>query len=571
MTTRREFLRTGLHALAIGLAARHARAAAGPGSRCIATGAGGLWASHPLRGHEPPTGLFFVDGVPFADRWFGEPWSFSSIPFHASERVYPGGVPPEPQEYVDVAVVGGGLSGLAVAYLLREHRPVLFELHTRFGGTSVGETWRGTDYSLGGAYFITPDEGSFLERLYRRLGVDRIARQSPSTDDLFELNGAIVPAFWDGAGLPAADRQAFETYRGLVQAYVEDYPEIPLEPTADNAWILDLDRLSLKQHIESVVGGPLPALLHAAIQGYCYSAFNAGWADISAAAGWNFIAAEEYGRWVLPGGNAGLAAALWEGLRPLEAGTPAHCPPRFLRSGARVVEVRVLGPRCVRVVWKGSDSVFRTLIARRVVLCAPKHICRHLLVDLSAVEPSRVNDFLQVRTEAYVVANVRLNARLSTDFYDLFLLRNGVFPDEHGVEAFARITDVVRGDFARALPRRRSVLTMYFPLPFAFSRGEIIDEIGLRSIAARTVPEIDLALRTLGLRRADVESVRLARWGHSMPIPRPGLLADGVCQRMRKPFMDDVFFVNADNWALPAVETCLLEAESMRPLIEAGL
>ncbi len=48
----------------------------------------------------------------------------TSIPFHFIPDYFNGGPPPEPAEDVDVAVVGGGLSGLASAYLLRQHNTV---------------------------------------------------------------------------------------------------------------------------------------------------------------------------------------------------------------------------------------------------------------------------------------------------------------------------------------------------------------------------------------------------------------------------------------------------------------
>jgi len=63
----------------------------------------------------------------------------------------------------------------------------------------------------------------------------------------------------------------------------------------------------------------------------------------------------------------------------------------------------------------------------------------------------------------------------------------------------------------------------------------------------------------------------MARWGHSMPIARPRFLVDGVPAELRRPYRGSVFFVNQDNWALPAFETCLLEAQAIAPRIVAGL
>ena len=44
-----------------------------------------------------------------------------------------------------------------------------------------------------------------------------------------------------------------------------------------------------------------------------------------------------------------------------------------------------------------------------------------------------------------------------------------------------------------------------------------------------------------------------------------------ITDQLRRPLDDRIYFVNQDNWALPAVENCLLDAEIYVPQIEAGL
>lgn len=586
--SRRQFIVSGIGALAAGMAAHRAHGTSGlalglgraivlppPSGSCADTGALSRFNAGPFGEVPYSPSSITIGGLPFADRWFGDDFNPSDIPFHSSETQYPGGVPPEPTESVDIAVVGGGLSGLAAAYLLRHKKPVLLELHPQVGGTSVGARWRGIEYSQGGAYFITPDEGSDLQWLYRQLGLHRTARVSPSSDDLNELRGQIEPGFWSADGLAGDERLAFEQYRALVQEYVDNYPEIPLDDSLDNTWIRDLDRLSLKQHILQRLTVPVPDALQAAIQGYCFSSFNAGWDEISAAAGWNFIAAEEFGRWVLPGGNAGLIDALWRELQGLESRTPLNCPPRYLRAGCRAVDVRVLGPKRVQVTYKCADGTFRSLIAKRVVVCCPKHICRHILHGMREQDPQRYQDLYEVHTNAYVVANVLLTRRIPLDFYDIFLLKDASFPNGSGVgpspESFSRATDVVKGDFTRRTPVGNGVLTLYWPLPFPRGRFDILFDHGFNDFATRIAPELDTTLNILGLRRRDVKQIRLSRWGHSMPIARPGLIASGLLERIRAPYKNDIFFVNQDNWCLPAVETCLIEAFAMRDPILDGL
>ncbi|MCE9634956.1 MAG: hypothetical protein K8T90_04555 [Planctomycetes bacterium] len=67
-----------------------------------------------------------------------------------------------------------------------------------------------------------------------------------------------------------------------------------------------------------------------------------------------------------------------------------------------------------------------------------------------------------------------------------------------------------------------------------------------------------------------VEQVRMARWGHAIPVAAVGFVAAGHADVLRRPIDDRIFFVNQDNWALPAVETCLTEAIAFEPSIRAA-
>ncbi|MBI3043130.1 MAG: hypothetical protein HYY78_09935 [Betaproteobacteria bacterium] len=56
-----------------------------------------------------------------------------------------------------------------------------------------------------------------------------------------------------------------------------------------------------------------------------------------------------------------------------------------------------------------------------------------------------------------------------------------------------------------------------------------------------------------------------------MPVAAAGLIADGVPERLREPFRQRVFFVEQDNWALPAFETAVTEALVFAPQVEKAL
>lgn len=59
-------------------------------------------------------------------------------------------------EVTNLVIIGGGISGLMTAYLLREYKPIILEQDPRFGGNAKGQSWRGIDYAIGAAYCVEP-------------------------------------------------------------------------------------------------------------------------------------------------------------------------------------------------------------------------------------------------------------------------------------------------------------------------------------------------------------------------------------------------------------------------------
>jgi flavin-dependent amine oxidoreductase len=570
MHTRRQVLRGGLGLFALG--------AAGPafGTASRALGAepdphrlkkiAGL-SEVPIKGSRPLAARAFdpkprmIDGFPIKNWFEGDDFNDGlNIPFHSAENVFPGGQPPEPTERVQVAVVGGGLSGLACGYLLSEYSPVVFELHPQFGGNAQGGIINGSAYSLGSAYVITPDAGSTLDNIYRDLGLHDIVR----VDDLpapVEINGEINDDVWSGVGASPEDQPAYEAYRQLVIRMAEEtYPDVPF----DQQWMLDLDRLSFKEHIEQEVGLAIPAALQAAIQAYCYASFCAGWEEISAASGWNFLAAEEYGRWVFPGGNAWMADQMWQRINATDATDTEHAP--HLRAGCRVVDVRVQADGLALVTWRTPDGEFKSLLADRVIMATPKHVARKILFGLEEEDPEKF-DAMVMFTRPYVVANVVLDRDVPDTFYDIFTLDN---PDDYPGSAgeateFWRFTDVTNGSFTPmppqpGLPKHPGILTLYWPLSYDSARFDLVLDDPILAFGEALAEPLRRALTLLDIPDKAVREVRFSRWGHAVPISRVGFIADGLPGVLMRPYKEAVLFVNQDNWALPAVENSLLDA-----------
>lgn len=569
--SRRDFL-AGLGAAAAGwalLGGRRADAAGGGGTG----GSGGRGGSGVGPRPDPSDGPILslsslgesvaFGGIPFSAGWWGDWFGPSNLPFHSCEdcdRL------PEPDEQVDVAIVGGGLSGLATAYHLRERNPVLFELRRRMGGNASGERWRGIPYSLGSAYFMVPDRGDDFDRLYAELGVYEDARIDTAATT-YEYGGRVMQALCDGC--TPAEQAAVEAYLAEVQRRAfSAYPDIPF-PEGDPR-ILELDARSFHDDVRKVCGGSIPAMLARTLQAYCYSSLGVGWDELSAAAAWNFVAAEEYGRIVLPGGNASLAERLWQRLRGGgEGGTAAGAT---LRAGATVVRVETRGRGAV-VWWRTPAGQLRGTLANHVVMAGSKHVVKHVLPQLASLDNAKLEAMNAAPTVAYLVANVLLRRPARDPWYDVFLLHDAAFPMDGG--AFSndrRIVDAVGGTWAH--PSRGAagdVLTCYWPLPWHHARFTIVGDLDWQTYAKIAAPQVARMVELFGLAPQDVEQVRLARWGHAMPYAVPGAYASGICERLRRPLEGRIWFANQDNWLLPAVETCLGEARQVAHDILASL
>ncbi|MDF1809209.1 MAG: NAD(P)-binding protein [Phycisphaerales bacterium] len=576
MQTRREILKGGLGVFALGAVGPFLNTAAGSvlsietqQTRQTKAMSDALKAARPLapRSFDPKPRI--IDGFKFKSWFEGDDFE-DNIPFHSQQNDFPNGTPPIPTEEVEIAIVGGGISGLAAAYYLREYNPVMFELHDRFGGNAQGGVINGAEYSLGSAYFITPDPGTTLDTLYNELGLPDVVRVDGDPAPV-EINGKLNADIWTGLGVPKKDVPAYEAYRSLVNRMASDYPDVPFP----EQWMIDLDRLSLREHIEQEVGLPIPAALAAAIQAYCYSSFAAGWEEISATLGWNFLAAEEFGRWVLPGGNAYMAEQLWQKLQVLDTNDPDHSP--HLRSGRRVVDLRVQDDGRSLITWVEPDGSFSSLLAKEVVMACPKNIARHIIHDLEQDDPERYSA-MRLGRRAYLVATIVVDRPIPDNFYDIFLLENPEeFPMSEGeASSFWRYTDVTNGSFApgqnmNMLPKEPGILTLYWPLPYEAARFSLVLHDPIDTYARALTGKIKSTLDLVGLPPASVQEIRFARWGHAVPHARVGFLADGIHTIIRSPYRESVHFVNQDNWALPAIENSILDANEVAEAIKKRL
>ncbi|MSR40540.1 MAG: hypothetical protein EXS10_01360 [Phycisphaerales bacterium] len=501
-----------------------------------------------------------IEGLPFAPTWFADSFANGNLPFHACESCVE--YPPA-AESIDVAIIGGGLSGLALAHQLRHRNTVLFELRTRLGGNAMGESFNAQSWSLASAYFMQDDKGAPLQNLYEELGLPSLWRQDNGSFS-FEYDGAITEELL-GRDPNPKHRAALAAYQAAVKQFAfNDYPDIPFEG-APSELILELDSRSFRDDL-LLRCGELPPRLQYLLQAYCTSSLGVGTDELSAAAAWNFVAAEEFGRNVLPAGNAGLARALWQQARVQPNGMKGA----QFRAGATVGEVQLTDGGAL-VFWRDAEGKRHTTFARQVAFANAKHIVRHMLPWLDAADPAKREAMQLVPTVPYLVANVVLNAPLGHDFYDLYLNGSAAFPqDANTFESTRIITDAVNGGFA-VDPTHNGVLSIYWPLPWHTARFTIVHEEDWRNYAARAAPQLKTMLALLKVAPEAVAQIRISRWGHAMPFAQPGAYSSGLPNELRRPLNDRLWFVNQDNWLLPAVETALTEALWAAPQIDSAL
>lgn len=475
---------------------------------------------------------------------------------------------PRPAEHTDLVIIGGGISGLTSAYLLKGYKPIVLELAPRFGGNSKGQSWRGMDYSIGAAYVVEPEAETDIGKLFVELGLaDRMKLKEG--EDPVSIDGKIYHKFWTGETVPqdSPAREQFSKlsayFKKVLDSEESPYPDIPVTDESQRASINELDKLTFKEHVLKIAEvSALHPHIETAIEHYCWSSFGASASEISAAAGLNFYAAEFGNLNVFPGGNAAIAERLLEKLA-------AALPATNLRTNSLVYDVKVSGSG-VQIRYFDRKGAIQTIVAKAVIMAAPKFVVAKILQD---IEPERLEAIRKLKYRSFLVANVLMKGAPPESFYDLYMLGDGKLESGGTAVESARkgVTDVILGNFAHPT-QDSTVLTLYRSLPYDGGRAELYPASSYDTFRTKFEEQIKgTILPTLKLSAANIHDLRIARWGHPLPTAAPGLIADGVVDRLRKPFKERVFFVEQDNWALPAFETGVTEAFSAVPQLKKVL
>ncbi|MGH9556984.1 MAG: flavin monoamine oxidase family protein [Terriglobales bacterium] len=413
--------------------------------------------------------------------------------------------PPISARY-EVAIVGGGISGLSTAYFLKDRDYILLEKEGHFGGNAYVEEYGGQAYATGSA-FTSLEEHAVIE-LAREIGLEMLpVNQLDGTI----VKGELVTDVWNGGAdrlpYPASVRESFKKFRRDMLAISSEGREKELD----------------NQRFTHYLRGYAPEIKQW-WDGFGPSNWGARAYETSALVGVGAMSwvSPEDGRdtrvaW--PGGNGAIAKRLSEIL------TEKHR--ERVIGGATVVAVEPQREE-VHITYVRRGGVHR-VAAKAAILAAPKFITAHLVAGLPAQQKAAMS---RIRYAPYPVVNLIFDKPVFRGGFDTWCPGNA-------------FTDMIVADWTiRNRPGyspKYNILTCYTPLSES-DRGWLLRESGCRTIARRVLrdfrklkPEFDV----------DPVEVHIYRRGHPMLMSTPGTYTRLL--PAARTSMERVFFANTDS------------------------
>jgi phytoene dehydrogenase-like protein len=453
--------------------------------------------------------------------WTGD----SFTPMHAIRDQGGPGKIPAPTRKVDLAIIGGGITGLAVASLLRDRDLVVLEREATMGGNAKSGNWKGIDYALGSAYLVDKEEpyGPF----YEEIGVN--PTRIPEPADRVLAGG---PEMADA--LLGSLRKPFTRLRDHMTRLLEspDFPKTNIRLASPAA--LALDGVSFLDYLRKL--GVAPDLLPL-IDAYCHSALGGGIETVSAYAGVNFYSEIATPIYAFPGGNSALVRAMTARIDKAGGGR------MITNASVFAVEPDAGGGALVGYVH-GPSGEARAIAARKVVMATPFFFVPRVVRGL---DPATEATLRAMSHGSYLVANCCFSGRTLPGPYDSWTPTNPAFTD------FVSATAVVPG---KVRPKDRDVLTVYAPF-----RDPVAGRAGLLggdkdAYAAQVVEGLRRFAPDV-FRASRLEEVRLTRYGHQILTSRVGLV---TALRGLNRQVGNVILAHSDGQGMSAVESAVVEA-----------
>lgn len=424
---------------------------------------------------------------------------------------------PEPSEWRDVVVVGGGISGLTALFRLRDLDVLMLEKEAEVGGNSRSRLEDGVEQPLGA--IVSQGPIAPFTDFFDEIGVDFRPIEEPA--HAYFVGDRLVhdPMGAGAENLPldASERAAFARAGRELAALLDPRTGIFFPRANNRPQIRNLDRLTLHQWFDRV---GYPDELRRFLDLMISARLGDGGAATSAWYALHILSNLRAPAYTLPGGHGAISKRLVALARAARSDS--------IRTGVVVTQVQNRPEGGVWVSALGTDGTPYTIAARCAVLAAPKVITKYLVPGL---REERGEVYAALRYNAYLVARITLRERRAAAF------------EVACRDLFSRF--VVAADWLpeNRSPDGRGCLGVYVPHPGPNGRQSLL-EAEARALAARIVND----LNTLYPGAADlVERVSLHRWGHPMVSAVPGM--DSVLERMREPF-GNVIFAHSDTFGI---------------------
>ena len=287
---------------------------------------------------------------------------------------------------LDTIVVGGGLSGLAALWKLKNRHAKLLEWSPQAGGLAANGHGHGLTYARGAAYFTHP-EGE-VGRLYHELGLGRADKlEIPQPVDSYLEDHYLIRNVWE-EGLQKLPEE-FRRFKAFVEKLSEEgkIGDAPLEECS--AEVQAFDHLTAAQLI-----APFGPRVKAFLDCYCRSALGAESEQLSAMAFLNFYVDEFGERYAFRGGTGGVAEQLERKIRRLA--------PHAIQTKAFVYDVHHRADGLVEVRYQQANKN-HTLLAKKVIMALPLSATAQVVRDLPQ---SRKESFGSLEHANYLVHNI---------------------------------------------------------------------------------------------------------------------------------------------------------------------